>query len=123
MQFNVLNLENKTAEQLNELINAAGTTVPNFYRWVHKTRATARNTFKKIQKIESSILYADYSPAIKLALRDKRQLAVAKFDACELIMTELNYTPPQRVFLTKDSIEQMFVDACNVEGPPEETPL
>ena len=115
MQFNVLNLENKTIDQLHSLIDAAGSTVHNFYSWIHKTRAAARSTSKKITKIEGSIAYTSYAPAVKLELRNKRELATATFDACELIMGTLRYTPTEKVFLTRDTIEQMFADACNEE--------
>ena len=115
MQFNVLNLENKTVDQLHSLIDAAGSTVHNFYSWVHKSRAAARSIAKKITKIEGSIAYANYSPAIKLELRNKRELATATFDACELIMGTLRYTPTERAHLTREKIELMFTDACNEE--------
>ena len=113
MQFSVLNLQDKTTDQLHSLIDAAGSTVHNFYSWVHRTRFVARSDAKKITKIEGSIAYADYSAAVKLELRNKRELATATFDACELIMSTLRYTPTERAHLTRDKIEQMFVDACN----------
>ena len=115
MQLSVLNLENKTIDQLHALIEAAGSTIHNFYSWVHRTQFVARTDVKKIKKIEESIAYADYSPAVKLELRNKRELATATFDACELIMETLRYTPTERVYLTRDKIEQMFIDACNEE--------
>ena len=115
MKLNVLNLQDKNNQQLTDLINASGGTVNSFYNWVHKTRATARSMIKKIQKIEDGAFYASYSPEVKLELRNKKKLAVTSFDACELIMSTLGYVPPQRVFLTKDSIEQMFADACKAE--------
>lgn len=115
MQFSVLNLQDKTTDQLHSLIDAAGSTVHNFYSWVHRTRFVARTDVKKIKKIEDSIAYTDYSPAVKLELRNKRELASATFDACELIMGTLRYTPTERVHLTRDKIEQMFADACEEE--------
>jgi hypothetical protein len=115
MQLSVLNLENKTIDQLHALIDAAGTTVHNFYSWVHRTRFVARTDVKKIKKIEGSTAYSSYAPAIKLELHNKRELASATFDACELIMSTLRYTPIERVHLTRDTIEQMFADACKEE--------
>jgi hypothetical protein len=115
VHLNVLNLENKTVDQLHSVIDATGSTVHSFYSWVHRTRFVARTDVKKIKKIEESIAYADYSPAVKLELRNKRELATATFDACELIMGTLRYTPTERVHLTRDTIEQMFADACNEE--------
>jgi hypothetical protein len=115
VQLSILNLQDKTVDQLHALIDAAGTTVHNFYSWVHRTRFVARTDVKKIKKIEGSSAYSSYAPAVKLELKNKRELATATFDACELIMSTLRYTPTERVFLTRDTIEQMFADACNEE--------
>lgn len=116
MRLNVLNLVDKNSNQLIDSVNAAGTNIHMFCAWVHKTRFNARSMAQKIGRIIEGPLHAGYSSAMKAELRNKLELERATVDACDTILSTLSYTPPERVRLTKQSIEDMFVAACNEEA-------
>lgn len=115
MKLNVLNLVDKNTNQLHDLVQAAGTNIHSFYSWVHRTRSAARSLARKITRIEGSNAYQSYAQPIKLELRNRREMALATFDACELILTNLGYTPTEYARLTKDKIEDMFMTAIREE--------
>jgi hypothetical protein len=115
VRLNVLNLVDKNTNQLHDVISAAGTNIHLFCSWVHRTRFNSRSTAQKIGRIIEGPLHAGYSSAIKAELRNKLELERATVDSCDAILATLNYTPPERVHLTKQSIEDMFMESIREE--------
>ena len=115
MRLNVLNLVDKNTNQLHDVVNAVGTNIHLFCSWVHTTRYNARDTVRKLGRIINGPLHANYSPAIKAELRNKHDILIATIDSCDAILATLSYTPPERVRLTKESIENMFLESIREE--------
>jgi hypothetical protein len=115
MEFSIFNLQDKDTHQLHAVVDAAGVTLDQFYGWILRKRFAARQENRKITKIQEGRLYQGYSPAIKAELGHKLDRAIATHDACSTILDTMGFVPPERVTLTKATIEEMFQAAISEE--------